>query len=504
MKISFTKTVTLHTATVYMKIKKDVSRSDIQEYLNGRRYENPLVNDRINDYLKEIHIYDERNNLTHLGESVKGTGYLPTPEEGKYRIWYTQNDEYFENIIMFFQRENTNESNVNELDLQQLDLQLNNDGHFCIPATRSYKEWKEIIDYTEFRLPNQNLCGLVSNRPVKVDATLIVEDKKPSYYSFSGMICNKAIEFDNKALRCNENIEDIIIKALPDFDSRYNRLCIRFQPSFKDFEIRGYTCRWKGFEGRIDSVKLMPYDEEDAKSWRDYLLKEKLVNHYLSPDDFTLSAGEINEKDAFKKYRENLDVPVPQSFRTEKNTPEFWHLNAPIDLNPNSLFTNINEIVTLQKDDRLSFSEIVLQLGIGSNNEIVIYYDKYVIDERKQKAAAALLDSINAKKKIIITDMSPHKLQSDYLLRERTDLQMRDLNFGIFSTKPLHNRYLIIATTTGLKSWDIGNSLDFIRFSDPNVNFDTQGRIIQPITFTPIPMIDKDLLNFVNTEKNGN
>ena len=501
MKITFTKTVTLHMATVYMKIKKNVSRSDIQEYLNGKRYENHLVNDRINDYLKEIHIYDESNNLTRLGESVKGTGNLPTPEEGKYRIWYTQNDEYFENIIMFFQRENPNESNVNELDLQ-----LNNDGHFCIPATRSYKdkEWKEKIDYTEFKLTNQYLYGLVSNRPEQVDVILIVEDKKPSYYSFSGMIWNKAIEFDNKPQRCNENIANIIIKALPDFDSKYNRLCIRFQPNFKDFEIRGYPCRWKGFEGRIDSVKLMPYDEEDAKSWRDYLLKEKLANHYLSPDDFTLSAEKINEKDAFEKYREHLDIPVPQSFKTEKNTPEFWHLNAPIDLNPNNLFTNINEIVELHKNDILSFSEIVSKLGIGSDNEIVIYYDKHVVDERKQKAAAALLDSINAKRKIIITDMSPQRLNSDYLLRERPDLRMRDLNSGIFSQKPLHNRYLIIATTSSLKFWDIGNSLDFIRFSDRNVACDTQGRIIQPITFTPISMIDKELLNFVNTEKNGN
>ena len=118
MKITFTKQITLHSATVYMKIKKDVLRKDIQEYLNGKRFENHLVNNRINNYLKEIRIYDDYDSLTKLGETVKATGYLPTLEEGKYRIWYTQNDEYFGNVIMYFRREAPYEkSQVEELNI---------------------------------------------------------------------------------------------------------------------------------------------------------------------------------------------------------------------------------------------------------------------------------------------------------------------------------------------------------------------------------------------------
>ena len=84
----------------------------------------------------------------------------------------------------------------------------------------------------------------------------------------------------------------------------------------------------------IDSVKLMPYDLENAILWRDYLLREKISEKYLTPRDFETNAKEITDEDAFKKFRNQLKIPDLHFFQTKSQT-EFWHLNAPIDLDPN-------------------------------------------------------------------------------------------------------------------------------------------------------------------------
>ena len=200
-----------------------------------------------------------------------------------------------------------------------------------------------------------------------------------------------------------------------------------------------------------------------------------------------------------------MDIPKADEFDTGTQA-EYWHLNAPMDLNPNQLFTNISEIITLKKNDKFSFAEIVSQLGAGGQNDIAIYYDNYVRNERQQKAAAALMDSIDASKKIIITDMSPQNQKSDFISNKRKDLRIRDMKNGIFAQKPPHDRYLIVASPNGTKFWVISNSLDFIRFNENDVTPDTQGKIeiVQSVTFTPITILDKELLNFVNKEKYGN
>ena len=490
MKITFTKTVKLHMATVYMKIKKDVSRLDIQEYLNGKRFDNNLVNNRINNYLKEIRIYDDHDSLTKLGETVKATGYLPTLEEGKYKILYTQKDNYFGNTIMYFRREAPYEKSQ----VEELNVYFKTDGHFLMPA----RERDEIIDYTKFSLLETQLNGKVCSNPDTITATLIMEDDKETYCVFSGKIGKDgATELNKQPVKRDEKLEDYITEILPNYDSDYKRLMVRFDDRNTTFVSPNHKCAWRGFSGTIDSVNLMPFDLENAKIWRDSLVRDIVTQQYLSPQDFQSKVIEVNDNPAFEKYRNDLDVPESKNFKTEIGGVEYWHLHAPIDLNPNSLFTNINEIITLQKGDNISFAEIVSKLGIASENDVVIYYDKYITNERQQKAASALVESINATKKVIVTDMSTMK--SDFIEKHQNKIRVRDLNHGIFSKHPSHDRYLIV----GDKYWSITNSIDFIRFSERDITKDTQGKVNQNVTFTPISILDKELLNFVNSEKNG-
>lgn len=506
MKITLNKSIQLHSATVYMRIKKNVERADIQEYLNGKRFDNTLINQRINKYLTEIRVYDEENQLTSLGRQVKETGILPTPEEGKYKIWYTQNDTYFGNTIMYFRRE----SPYADVKITELNLIFKKEDHFRMPSSESAKNSeRKDIEYAKFVLLSTELKGQEFNNVEDVTVKLLLEEGKQSRLFFSGTLAKEgAIKLDSdKGIPVPEKIDTILSESLSDYSLKNKMLRIRFNPNiikdlYVNFEDFNVPCKWRSFSGTIDCVKLMPYDEEDAKQWRDYLLRDELTKHYYSPQDFEQKAVEINDKAGLVSYIDSLDIPKAKEFATR--TPiEHWHIKAPMDLNPNCLFTDISEIITLQKDEKHSFAEIVSRLGTGVQNDIVVYYDKYVVDERKQKAAAALMDAIDASKKIIITDMSPHNQKSDFISSNRKDLRLRDLKSGIFARGPLHNRYLIVVSPNSTKFWDIGNSLDFIRFQANDVTPNTQGKIVQPVTFTPIPVLDKELLNFINKEKNG-
>lgn len=503
MKMTLHKQVTLKVATVYMKIKKDVRRSDIQEYLNGKRFKD-IINNRINHYLKEIGVYDENFQVSKLGQKVRQIGILPTLEEGKYKIWYTENDEYFGSVIMYFQREKPHDkANVSELNLG-----LAKKGHFLMPASENAKNGD--VEYAEFDLRSTELVGTTFKDTESVVVKLLLEEGKQSRLHFSGTLGKDSVIklYSEKGIETHEKIEQILSEALSDYNPENKRLRIRFKPNenedyYKSFELHHFPCHWHNFEGTIDCVKLMPYDEEDAIAWRDYLLRDELSKNYYSPEDFEQKASEINDNAGFAPYKNNLNIPKADKFDTKTQT-ERWHIKAPMDLNPNQLFTAISENITLQKDENRSFAEIVSRMGIGGQNNIVVYYDKYVVDERKQKSAAAFMDAIDASKKIIITDMSPQSQKSDFISNKRKDLRIRDMKSGIFAQKPPHDRYLIVASPNGTKIWVISNSLDFIRFNENGATPDTQGKIVQSVTFTPITILDKELLNFVNKEKYGN
>ena len=338
MKITLTKNISLRVAIVYMKIKKDVLRTDIREYLNGKHFENSLINNRINEYFKEIKIYDEAMHLTKKGETVKNTGYLPTYEEGKYKIWFTQEDDYFGNDIMYFRREMPNEKSS----LEPLDIVFDDENYQQLPVI----EKEEEIGCTNFSLVDKNLIGKYLKNTENISVTIILERGKQTYCTFSGKLGkDNSTELNSKkTLDLDENFEDVITEILPNFDSNYNRLKVSFKPENINFKINNCKCEWMGFSGYIDNIDLMPIDKQNAIEWRNYILKEEISKKYLSPNDFASKVYEINEKPAFEKYRNELDIPASKDFKTETKL-EFWHLNAPIDLNPNTQETNINEVI---------------------------------------------------------------------------------------------------------------------------------------------------------------
>lgn len=330
MKVTLDKNIELNSAYVYLRFEKEIDRKDIQEYLKGKSFENSLIENRVKDYLKNIKVFDEKLQITPLGQSVKETGLLPTVEEGKYQIWFTNGDSHFGNKIFYFKRIQPSRDGSDE----KLQLRFDEDGHFYLPTeSNSFSNLK--------LLPIRDYFGQNINRKDFISLRWTWEDLEESNYVFDGQLGKgeNSIKLKPTSVPCQENIKDLIEKLLPDWDNK----SLRFKISFSElseqnrisFEANQET-QWKDFKVQFQKIPLMPYNKEEALKWRNWLLIENLRKEYLSPSDFENAVVALNKLEGLKTFSESLDVPDPQTFSREvkKDALAFWHLNAPMDLNP--------------------------------------------------------------------------------------------------------------------------------------------------------------------------
>lgn len=503
MKVTLDKQIQLQSAIVYLRFEKEIKRKDIQEYLNGKQFENSLIKNRIREYLKNIKVYDEKFQLTALGNAVKESGMLPTVEQGKYQIWFTNRDSYFGNKIFYFKRVQP----LRESNDDKLTLRLDSDGHFYLPTENNPFSNLKLLPITDYFGQNKNHTDVISLR-------WNWDNLEKSNFTFDGQLGKGegSIKLKATPITCNDDLKFLIEKLLPDWDKKNERLKVSFdevsdQSKFS-FESNQQT-KWRDFQVQFQKTPLMPSNLEDTKKWRDWLLVESLKKEYLNPSEFESLVIETNEKEAFRPYSNSLDSPKPETFSSsvKKDTLTFWHLNAPLDLNPNTKIKLSAKPIELKKDDKLSFKSIVNKLGLDNSDKdsVCIYYDRFVIREHQQRAVATLLQAIESKNKIVVTDTSLKENSSDYIQKQKSELKLQDCK-SIFKNRPEHDRYLIIGNKDEIQIWNISNSIDYITFSDRNIGVDTFGNIRQSVVFTPVSkeMLDKELLNFLEKEiKNG-
>ncbi len=503
MKVTLDKQIQLQSAIVYLRFEKDIKRKDIQEYLNGKRFDNPLIENRIKEYLKNIKVYDEKYQLTTLGNTVKESGMLPTVEEGKYQIWFTNRDSYFGNKIFYFKRvQPSRESND-----ERLNLILDSDGHFYLPTESNPFSNLKLLPITDY-------FGQKKDHQDVIDLHWTWDNLEKSYFVFDGQLGKgeNQIKFKATPIPCQEDLKSKMEELLPDWDKKNERLRIPFNKisdqSKNSFEGNHQT-KWKDFQVQFQNVPLMPYNLEDAKKWRNWLLTESLRKKYLNPSDFESLVLDTNEKDAFKSYINSLDAPKPETFSNtiKKDTLAFWHLNAPLDLNPNTKTKLASKPIELKEGQKLSFKELAGKLDFESMNgvSIFVYYDRYIVREHQQKAVAAFLESVKCRNKIVITDTLPKENSSDFIQKRKPEIKLKDFK-TIFKNRPAHDRYLVIGNMDEIQIWNISNSIDYITFSDRNIDANTFGTIRQSVVFTPVSkeLLNEELLNFLENEmKNG-
>lgn len=496
MKVTLTKDIELRSAQVYLRFQKKEDRKDIQEYLSGKKQFDSLIEIRIKDYLKNIGIFDENHQLTKYGNNVKESGKMLVSEEGKYQIWFTQNDSFFGSKIFYFKRLQSNAK-----DEIRNEISLDKEGHFLVPTDEN--------KYTNLNLISEKIFGNTNNNIDRLHFSWIWKNLESSYYTFSGQLgkSEKPTNIKCEIIPSDKEIQKIITEILPDWNNEYKRYRIRFdfvsEDSRKFFEDKKYTSKWNNFEVQIQNLPLMPYDKEEAKKWRNWLLNEELKKEYFSISDFEATATEINEKEALAAF--SLDIPKIKDFVEKTDSKKvFWHLNAPMDLNPNTKIkiSSKQQHIELKQGDKVSFADIIAKLGFD-NSSTFVYYDRFVVNEKQQKAVSALTKAVNSLKKIVITDLTPKENSSDFIQKNVKEITLRDCK-SIFKAKSPHDRYLIASNQNGMSIWNVSNSISYIAFSDRNINETTVGTIQQSVVFTPISkeILDKDLLNFIHNETN--
>lgn len=330
MKVILEKNIQLNSAIVYLKFEKEINRKDIQEYLKGKQFNNSLIENRVKDYLKNIKVFDEKYQLTALGHTVMETGMLPTVEEGKYQIWFTNRDSYFGNKIFYFKRFQPSREGSDE----RLQISFDEDEHFYLPTeSNSFSNLK--------LLPIKDYFGQNRSHTEHISFRWTWENLEKSSFVFDGQLGKgeNVIKLKPTSIPCKEEVKDLIEQMLPNWDKKNERLKIYFgevsEHSKLSFE-ENQESQWNDFKVQFQKIPLIPYNKDEATKWRNWLISENLRKEYLSPSDFENTVIEINEKEGFKSYSQSLDIPKPETFSSivKKDALAFWHLNAPSDLNP--------------------------------------------------------------------------------------------------------------------------------------------------------------------------
>jgi hypothetical protein len=518
MKIKLECDIPLRRATVYLRIKRDVKRQDIQDFLNGiwKPIDNAAVKIErgIRNYLRKIGLYDDSGHLTRAGNTAKETGMVAEFEEGKYKIWYTPDDlsvdKSIRNKIYYFSRVSPSEGKPS---IKELDLKFNNvdKDHHCLPTT----SWnKEYFSFSVVR-PENGFAGSENSGMCKIHLTRSIEESSAAD-NYSGEFDQNTRILDKQIPRNNEELYILIKDILPDEWDDINRRCrIPFsvfheksdEGLFTFLRNHSLTKKYKGYQVNIENLPLEPANIEEAVLWRNLLLDHELSNVYFHPKDFESKILEANRKEGFRAYFGGLDTPKAEEFREiitpskkSETGPAFWHISAPLDLDPALPQHFIADSFELTQGEKINSREIAEKITTNIPSA-VFYYDQYVLNAWQQKAARAFLQSFSCSSIYVITNTAEQR--GDILSKDQY-LKQIDIKTIFTAGKPQHDRYLILGFQRSLEIWNISNSAGYIRFNDSNVTPNTDGTMFDTVSFHKIRteknVLNKQLMNFIEQE----
>ena len=508
MKIILTRKLKLKSAFVYLKLQRKVCHNEIKEYLNSNiEFTNEIVSDRIKKYLCDNGIYDNQYNLTHEGQKIKETGLIKESEEGKYQIWYTQNDPLFGDRIFYLKRIKPVDYNSDLKDIETnfsgtfVSLPVKNDQNpdsefTIVKTTKKYEEKKEeeitcIWTWVDIENSNFSFKGKFdTNKDGKSRVDMIDNAKVLDFkIDLNPFIPSILPDFNNETKRCRFKLENI-----------------KNNETYTYFEYNG-TPERDGYElCQFEKVPIEPYNSEEAKKWQEKIINMELEKGYIHPDDFTGCIISTNQKEGFSAYSDQLDSEIPdlEKFLSEIDPSKksdrgknYWHLAAPLDLNigiPQSL--KIDHF-SLEKNTKINLKDIALKFG-KVPNEKVFYYDKYVTNYYQQRSVSCLLECFGFSQISVITDTNQQGFKN-YL--KKTNILLKDINSVFVNRKDApHDRFFIFKQGDNFDVWTCTNSIDFIRFYiKGKIPPEEEGTILQSVTFTKVKqnVLGEELKDFI-------
>jgi hypothetical protein len=518
MKITLKRKLQLKSAVVYLKLQREICRDEIREYLNSNiSFPNEIVERRVRNFLRDKGIYNPQGQLTSYGIKIKETGMVKEAEEGKYQIWYTQEDplSLFNNTIFYFVRIKPETSN---LEMKPVELDFSGKEFHSLPIYGK----KDDKDSIEFSIAGTAKLGEVKE-DTNIDCTWIWNNTNSSSFVFAGKITTSNTAKDGKPL-----IDDIdhtksvdykidlrqhINTIIPDWNEETKRRRMKLDEIDKEdvyqyFEYSGKRSR-EGYDScDYENLPVEPYNFEEAVIWRDRIINIELEKKYIHPDDFAGNINAINQKEGFSAYSGQFDVPDISQYigklehgKKSDRKLAYWHLAAPQDLN-----VDIPQLLrigsfSLLKDGQICFRDLAEKFG-KITAEKIFYYDKYVATYFQQCSVSAFLGCFGVSDVCIITDTNPlQQAFCDYLAKNKPAITVEDIGSVFQNRKEVpHDRFVIFKHDNNLLVWTSTNSIDFIRFnSHGEINPADPGTIFQSVTFTKVKqdILGKQLENFI-------
>jgi hypothetical protein len=521
MTITLKRKVELKSAVMYLRIQSETRCEEIQKYLESTGFSNPVIERRVRVYLQKLGIYNGGNELTTEGQKTRQTGLVKEQEEGKYQLWYTQNDPLFGNRIFYFRR--IKPDTRGNPGLEPIDINFGQETFVSLPIWGN--EGKEPVNFSILET-----SGGYQGEPkgkANIECTWVWNDLQNSSFFFSGKLewsdydektktnFNKSDAIDEKKeVGLNIDFKPYINNIIPGWNGQTKRLPLKQEyfnanDIYQYFEYTGVRQR-EGFEScRYEKLPVEPYNAEEALAWRNRLLKTEIEKQYIHPDDFGSAVLSINQKEGFAGYSGQLNIPDIREYiekelehgKKSDRGAAYWHLAAPLDLNveiPQSLRV---DSFSLKAGDSVSFADIAKKMKGDFAAEKVYYYDKYVINYYQQRSVSGMLQCFDVPDRRVITDKN-NPDSNDYLAGHEPPINIEDTgNIYQNHRDAPHDRYIILARGGELLVWTSTNSIDYIRFDigRKDIQPETPGQIRQSVTFTRVgsDVLETRLKNYV-------
>lgn len=522
MKIKYIIPLHIEQGSSYMVLKEEEYRPDIQAYLQGKSTGNSKLDRGINRYLNILGLIKPTGELNSVGEKVRDTGYLYTPNEGKYTIWYADDHLLEGHRIIYYERELTSSSSSRALShAQKLHIKS---------VERAYSDKS---DYVKAELVTDNI-SVVEHRNKEQEPICMIhqleieagESHAVRYYIGNLKRGDKKSYNLRSSQRAKEDLELWQERLLPriaqDLGCEWHQLEQRFALECKMAEdwggsttLKHFTlscCKSNSKDGsslELEHVGVMPLNEREAKLWFDHLLGIEAQQNYLQQGDLETLAS-FREEDAFAPYRAHLVTPAVTELadRLNEQRESYWHLMAPKDLNPSAEILHYDKAVSIVKGQNYSMEDIAKKLGLQSSR-LVVYCDRYVQKRWQQSYIAGLLQAVKAEQSLVITqkeDMEEIRyLGKTYLEQYKgpTQLEVMDASQIFEYKKGIHDRCIVALDTRGnLKLWTSTNGLTNFELAEGSSwkNFGPQSIIKcrESVTFTPVELeTQAELITYV-------
>ena len=495
MKITFTRELTLQKADAYLEIEKKVIRKDIQDYLNGKHFKNPLIESRVKKYLQEIGVFNSASFLTRKGEEIKKTGETYEVEKGKYTIWYIENDFVLGTKILFFSRKDAT-TNPKKENIAPFSVDFTNEEQLLLPTLDGK------TDFSKFNLRKQTFFAKIHS-PDKLFFKWVWNGLDSSYYEFQGKLGYNEIRAMN--ISCDKNLEEEVVFYFNDWDPENQRFKSNFI-SLEQEEKRTFFSdlqgKHSGYDIKLEQIPIMPENKNIATKWRNWLLEQIVKEKHLTATEFEYESMCIQQKEGLAMY--NLETPQVSNFIKERSENKLikWHLQAPEDLNPNKEFFLSSKVIEIPQNSPFSFNDFTSQLEVKTG-DVVIYYDYYAL--KRPDLVEKLLDKFNnIPKKIIVSQpFATEGMLSQFIHINQETYQRCRSKFKIFPLEEkdeqrLHDRYLIIRKEGKWHILNGSNSLNgYIGKEDKNKGLYTTKASVM-YAYVKENMLTENTINFLN------